>query len=128
MIQRHMTLSEPEGECSDCSSYEELSSNSEAEREEVSLAGHGRKDSESSYRSWYLRRGSKDVSSHTENPKGCSTSVESLTVIIESQKTWWYWMKLAVFLSTPFIARQLGVFFGKRLLKRLCTTSTMSQL
>jgi len=136
MIQRHMTLSEPEGECSDCSSYEELSSNSEAEVEEETTSlptGHGRRDSESSYRSWYLRRGSKvsndfDVPSSKLEEEKTTSSRDSLTVIIENQKTWWYWMKLAIFVSAPFIARQVGIIFGKRLLKRVFTQNPASAI
>lgn len=119
-----MPLSEPEGDDSDCSSYEELSSTSEAELEEEivlvndnSSQSHRRKDSTTStssanYRSWTAtrRRGSKPTNVLDE-------SVESLALICD-QKGWWYWTKLALFMATPFIARQLGIFVGKRILSK----------
>lgn len=138
MIQRHLTMSEPEGQCSDCSSYEELSSNSDSESEELSLSinkgnneldfnneKNRRKFSNTSrasyYRSWYLRRGSKSStnSRNLSNEKKSTDSTDSLTSLVEVEKNWWYWMKFAVFISTPFIARQLGIFMGKRILVRL---------
>lgn len=45
-------------------------------------------------------------------------STESLTVITSANKNWWYWVKFAVFMATPFIARQIGVFVGKRIMSR----------
>lgn len=117
-----MPLSEPEGEGSDCSSFEEFSSASETE--EIILVcekqqTHGRKDSTASssssanYRSWTAnrRRGSKPTNVPDDE------SVESLA-LINDQKGWWYWTKLALFMATPFIARQLGIFVGKRILSR----------
>lgn len=124
MFQKDLPLSEPEGECSDCSSYEELSSNSEQETEEVILYEKDSNESKSSsssessasYRSWYSS--SKRRGSRASNNLSVKSSKDSLTVINESQKNWWYWMKLAIFISTPFIARQLGIMVGKRILGR----------
>ena len=121
MLQRDLPLSEPEGECSDCSSYEELTSNSEQEQEieEVILyeKDHENKSSSSSassnYRSWYS---SRRRCSRASNNLSIKSSKDSLTVINENQKNWWYWIKLAIFISTPFIARQLGIMVGKRIL------------
>lgn len=131
MIQKELPLSEPE--CSDCSSYEELSSISESEVEEVILFDKtGDNDSNKSgsssnttnYRSWYSsrRRGSK-VSNNLSDIAGGTNSKDSLTVITESQKNWWYWMKLAVFIATPFIARQVGIMVGKRILSKTFKTA-----
>ena len=126
-------LSEPEGECcSSCSSYESLSSNSEIddkiqeEAEEEIIEFNRRRASESctattttttststSYRSWYLRRRSSVGKIDSE-----AESKESLTVINEERKNWWYWIKLAVFMASPFIARQLGIIAGKRILSK----------
>lgn len=126
-------LSEPEGECcSSCSSYESLSSNSEIddkiqeEAEEEIIEFNRRRASESctvttttntstrtSYRSWYLRRRSSAGKIDSE-----AESKESLTVINEERKNWWYWIKLAVFMASPFIARQLGIIAGKRILSK----------
>lgn len=129
MLQKDLPLSEPEGECSDCSSYEELTSNSEQEIEEVILYEKDidieNKSSSSSassnYRSWYStrRRGSR-----ASNNLSVKSSKDSLTVINESQKNWWYWMKLAIFISTPFIARQLGIVIGKRILSKTLKSVT----
>lgn len=128
-----MPLSEPEGDDSDCSSYEELSSASEGEEldetieEEIILISdnnssnsHRRKDSSTStssttnYRSWTAnrRRGSKPT-----NVLDLDESSESLA-LIDNRKGWWYWTKLALFMATPFIARQLGIFIGKRILSK----------
>lgn len=121
MLQKDLPLSEPEGECSDCSSYEELTSNSEQEIEEVILYEKDMENKSSSssassnYRSWYSsrRRGSR-----ASNNLSVKSSKDSLSVINENQKNWWYWMKLAIFISTPFIARQLGIMVGKRILSK----------
>lgn len=48
-----------------------------------------------------------------------SSSTESLTQLTGQNKTLWYWVKLAVFVSSPFLARQLGIFAGKRIMRRL---------
>ena len=140
MIQRHLTMSEPEGRFSDFSSYEELSSNSDSESEELSISiNKGNKNEVNSndeknrrkfsntstvsyYRSWHLRRASKSSINNSENfsnEKKSIDSTDSLTSLVEVEKNWWYWTKLAVFISTPFIARQLGIFLGKRILVRL---------
>ena len=124
MLQRDLPLSEPEGECSDCSSYEEFTSNSEQEIEEVILyekekdiknKSSSSSASSSNYRSWYSsrRRGSR-----ASNNLSVKSSKDSLKVINENQKNWWYWMKLAIFVSTPFIARQFGIMIGKRILSK----------
>ena len=120
MIQRDLALSEPEGECSDCSSYEELPSNSESETEELILYDKNsdrRSSSTSNYRSWYSsrRRGSRASNDLSEVS---TKSKDSLTVINGGQKNWWHWMKLAIFITTPFIARQLGIIVGKRILSK----------
>lgn len=129
MLQKDLPLSEPEGEYSDCSSYEELSSNSEQETEEVILYEKENKESKSSssnessasYRSWYSS--SKRRCSKASNNLSVKSSKDSLTVINESHKNWWYWMKLAIFISTPFIARQLGIMVGKRILGKAFKTA-----
>lgn len=141
MIRRHLTLSEPEVQCSDYSSYEELSSNSDSEESfcsfqkakdlgfesEFDIINDQRRKSSitstaTNYRSWYLRRGSK-VSANSLNrnrdAKNLNLSKESLISLTEAEKTYWYWMKLVVFISTPFIARQLGIFIGKRILVKI---------
>ena len=117
-------LSEPEGECSSCSSYEYLSSNSEIDeiiQEEELSESKNRKNSDSytstSYSSWYLRRRSS-TKHKIESTCDQTESKESLTVTNGGQKNWWYWMKLAVFMASPFIARQLGIIVGKRILSR----------
>lgn len=135
MIQKELPLSEPEGEYSDCSSYEELSSISETEVEEVILfdkaVDHdGNKSSSSSnttnYRSWYSssrRRGSKASNNLSDIVSG-TNSKDSLTLITESKKDWWYWMKLAIFIATPFIAKQVGIMVGKRILSKTFKAAT----
>ena len=124
-------LSEPEGECSSCSSYENLSSYSDVdeevqeEAEEELILFNNRKNSKdstasTSYHSWFLRRRSSartKTDSLTQSDK--TASKESLTVINEGQKNWWYWMRFAVFMASPFIARQLGIIVGKRILSRV---------
>lgn len=122
MIQKDLPLSEPEADCSDSSSYEELSSNSEPETEEVILYEKENNESKTSsssstsYRSWYSS--SKRRGSRASNNLSVKSSNDSLTVINEGQKNWWYWMKLAIFISTPFIARQLGIMVGKKILSK----------
>lgn len=127
MLQKELPLSEPEGEDSDFSSYEELSTSSDLETEEVILyneeGSERRSSSASNYRSWYSsrRRGSKVFNNLSETAS--IKSKESLTVITENQKNWWYWLKLAIFITTPFVARQLGIIIGKRILSRTFKTA-----
>lgn len=128
-------LSEPEGECSSFSSFESLSSNSEIdqeiqeEAEEELILFKNRKNSTDSttsttYSSWRLRRRrqSSSIRNKTEaeiEETAAAASKESLTVINEGQKNWWHWMRLALFMASPFIARQLGIMAGKRILSRV---------
>lgn len=125
-------LSEPEGECSSFSSYESLSSNSEIDEqcqeeaeEELILVKNDRRNSTSTtYSSWRLRRHSRRQSSIIKEDEEKTASKESLTVINEAQKNWWHWTRLALFMASPFIARQLGIIFGKRILSRVFKPST----
>lgn len=133
------SLSEPENECSDCSSYEEIYSVSDEEEVEVEAEGeefvlnevkdgNRRGSSASNYRSWYVkrRRGSKTSSETSASEITSITSKSSLTVINEARKNWWYWTKFAVFVASPFIARQLGIIVGKRILGRIFKSTTTS--
>lgn len=66
------------------------------------------------------RRNSVTLESTPRSRKATAQSVstESLTVITSANKNWWYWVKFAVFMATPFIARQVGIFVGKRIMAR----------
>lgn len=67
-----------------------------------------------------VRRNSVTLESVPRSRKATaqSESTESLTVITSANKNWWYWVKFAVFMATPFIARQVGIFVGKRMMAR----------
>ena len=125
-IEKLMPLSEPEGEISDCSSYEEYSEYSSSDSEEILLACESRtttnttsrRDStassastSSNYRSWCQnkkRRGSINLKAADSRD----------AVITENRKDFWYWFKLALFVATPFIARQMGIIIGRRIMNR----------
>lgn len=114
-------MSEPEGQCSDFSSFspEEFSSNSDFDSEELSLSINKNKNCSENIKK---RKFSTDSTTTTfdyrssNSPNVTKKSNDSLTSLTGVDKNWWYWMKLAVFISTPFIARQLGIFVGKRFL------------
>lgn len=121
-------LSEPEGNCSSCNSYENSTSESEFEeefffeKEEELIHLQQRKYSEDSKtsHSLYLKRPSSEQSKcdHILN-ESLTKSKESLSVINEERKNWWYWCRFALFMASPFIARQLGIIVGKRILSRI---------
>lgn len=131
-IEKLMPLSEPEGEFSDCSSYEEYSECSSSDSEEIFLTRdredrNGRRDSTTSssstcsnYRSWCQskRRRCGSLSLKPTDSKD--------TVITVNRKGFWYWFKLALFVATPFIARQVGIVIGKRIMSSAFKPSSLS--
>ena len=53
------------------------------------------------------------------DPVGRKTdSVESLTILSAQNKNWWYWIRFAFFMASPFLARQIGIVIGKRIMAR----------
>ncbi len=45
-------------------------------------------------------------------------SSESLTILPGPKKNWWYWFRFAFFMASPFLARQVGIIVGRRILTR----------
>ena len=125
-MKKDVALSEPEGDYSDLSSYEELpsiSDNDNDQDEEFILSddycneNRRRSTCSSNYRSWHLKRRGSKISSDSLTTSS-SSKEESLTTLTDSRKNWWYWIKLATFVASPFVARQLGIIVGKRILGR----------
>lgn len=66
----------------------------------------------------FERRSSVSIASNPKVSLPTTDSTDSLTVLTGQNKNWWYWVRFAAFVASPFIARQLGIFVGKRLASR----------